>query len=130
MHRYGTAELIGREYTDEVCILFGYCVKDFPFFYIEEQEGLREPIDGILGLAREYPFILAPEEETKTGVNYIKALAEADIIPANEFAFYFNPPEWLSWIDLGPAQEKHFRNDTTVMELQMNEEDFFWSGYC
>lgn len=28
------------------------CIGAFRFFLIEEQEGLREPVDGILGLAR------------------------------------------------------------------------------
>ena len=58
---YGSAELKGHEYTDTVCILFSACVRDFEFFYIDEQRGMREPIDGILGMSRNKPFYLAPE---------------------------------------------------------------------
>ena len=47
---YGSASLVGREYTDRVCIIFSACVLDFEFFLIEQQTGIREPIDGILGL--------------------------------------------------------------------------------
>jgi len=46
---------------DTVCILFTACVPEFEFFYIEDQTGIREPIDGIMGMARNHPFHLAPE---------------------------------------------------------------------
>lgn len=32
---YGSASLVGREYTDTVCILFTACVENFEFFLIE-----------------------------------------------------------------------------------------------
>lgn len=59
---YGSLELQGREYTDTVCILFSACLNNFKFFLIEYQEGMYEPIDGILGMARNKPFYLSPED--------------------------------------------------------------------
>ena len=52
---------VGKTYTDTVCILFSACVENFEFFFIEEQKGLNEPIDGILGLARNYSAFLDPD---------------------------------------------------------------------
>ena len=55
------ASLLGREYTDTVCILFSACVENFEFFLIEQQNGLKEPYDGILGMARNHPAHLATD---------------------------------------------------------------------
>ena len=68
---YGSAQLVGREYTDTVCILFSACVTDFEFFLIESQTGIREPIDGIMGLARNKPFHISPEQGNVTGPLYV-----------------------------------------------------------
>ena len=83
-----------------------------------------------MGLARNHPFILAPEEGVEIGPLYIEYLANAGIIPENKFSFYFNPPGFLSFVDLGVPQEKHFRPGTPVAEIQLLEEDFFWGAYC
>ena len=55
---YGSAELEGYEYADTVCLSLASCVYNFEFFLIEDQVGIKEPIDGILGLARPKPLIL------------------------------------------------------------------------
>ena len=49
---YGTAWFKGYVYSDIVCIQLSACVSDFEYFAVTEQIGLREPIDGILGLTR------------------------------------------------------------------------------
>ena len=68
---YGSGQLVGREYTDTVCILFSVCVPDFEFFLIESQTGIKEPIDGIMGLARNKPFHISPEHGNVTGPLYV-----------------------------------------------------------
>ena len=77
---YGSMSFLGKEYTDTVCILFSACVKNFEFFLIEEQYGLDEPIDGILGLARDNPAYLAPNDGNKTGPLFIEKLWKDGII--------------------------------------------------
>lgn len=37
---YGSAKVVGREYTDTVCIGLRHCVNSFRFFLVEQQEGL------------------------------------------------------------------------------------------
>ena len=44
--------MLGHEWTDRVCVTLEACIDDFEFFLIEDQTGLQEPVDGILGLAR------------------------------------------------------------------------------
>ena len=53
---YGSAYLEGLEYTDTVCVLLNSCVQDFEFFAVYEQTGLKEPLDGVLGLARDNAY--------------------------------------------------------------------------
>lgn len=56
---YGSASLTGREWTDKVCLRpETNCIDDFEFFLISTQVGIREPIDGILGLSRNHPLWL------------------------------------------------------------------------
>lgn len=114
---YGSAELKGYEYTDTVCILFSACVENFEFFYIEEQRGIREPIDGIMGLSRNNPFILAPDLDNKTGPLYIEHLAATGIISSNQFSFYFTEPGNLSWVDLGNPVMDNVKEGATVKSL-------------
>ena len=113
-----------------MCILFSACVEGFEFFLIENQKGIAEPIDGILGMSRNNPFHVAPEAGNTTGPLYVEALAKAGIIPENKFSFYFTEPGTLSWVDLGEPQLDNIRSNATLVDTQMIEEDFFWSGYC
>jgi len=114
---YGSAELKGREYTDTVCILFSACVEKFEFFYIESQVGIREPIDGILGMSRNKPFFLAPEEGNQTGPLYIENLANAGVISTNKFSFYFTSPGNLSWVDLGEPDDKNIKSGAKTEDI-------------
>ena len=57
-----------------MCVDLGHCVTDFWFFLIERQEGLREPLDGILGLSRNRNMYITPGEETEIGPLYLEAL--------------------------------------------------------
>ena len=53
---YGSASLEGFEHTDTVCIAVTTCITNFEYFAIYSQTGIKEPIDGILGLSREKWF--------------------------------------------------------------------------
>ena len=108
---YGSAQLVGKEYTDTVCILFSACVTNFEFFLIESQTGIREPIDGIMGLSRNKPFHISPEQGNTTGPLYIEKMTEAGLISENKFSFYFKEPGQLSWVDLGTPVESNIRGD-------------------
>ena len=86
---YGSASLTGYEYTDKVCITLSMCLDTFEFFLIESQKGINEPIDGILGLSRNYPFHVAQTGENTTGPLYVEHLFNAGKISADKFSFYF-----------------------------------------
>ena len=126
---YGSAELIGQEYTDTVCILFSACVEGFEFFLIESQRGISEPIDGIMGMSRNMPFYLDPEGGNITGPLYVEALANANVITENKFSFYFTEPGQISWVDLGEPVDTYIRDDANKTSLSMLD-DYFWSAPC
>ena len=128
--RYGNATLMGREYTDTVCILFSACVENFQFYLIEDQLGLKEPYDGVLGMARNHAAHLEPNLGNTTGPLYVENLWSAGVIPENKFSFYFTQPGSESWADLGEPDLTNVRKDATATEVQMLKEDFFWAGYC
>lgn len=92
-----------------MCILFSACVSNFEFFLIESQKGIAEPIDGILGMSRNKPFYLQPDEGNITGPLYVEALKNADVITENKFSFYFTQPGKLSWVDLGGPRLDYVR---------------------
>ena len=87
---YGSASLTGYEYYDRVCITLNMCLDSFEYFLIESQKGLREPIDGILGLSRNNPSYISPERGNSSGPLYVEALYKAGLIKENKFSFYFN----------------------------------------
>ena len=55
---YGSLILKGVEHKDEVCLLLSQCIQNFEYFAITEQNGMKEPIDGILGLSRGNQFYI------------------------------------------------------------------------
>ena len=127
---YGSAFLIGKEYTDTVCILFSACVDNFQFFMIEQQVGIQEPIDGIMGMARNKPLHLTPELGNKSGPLYMEALYSNGIIDQNTFSFYYTEAGKLSWVDLGSPDLENVREGSEVSNIQFIEEDFFYGQYC
>ena len=62
---------------------------DFEFFLIDSQSGINEPIDGILGLSRNYPFHVKQDGINTTGPLYVEKLFDAGKIGADKFSFYF-----------------------------------------
>ena len=124
---YGSAQLTGYEYLDRVCINLSTCIDTFEYFLMTSQIGINEPIDGILGMARNEPFILNPDAGNISGPLLIEALAEEGVINANKFSFYFQHPSEASWVDVGEPNLDHFKEGSKVVTTQMQENDFFWS---
>ena len=116
---YGDATLVGREYTDTVCLLFSACVENFEFFLIEEQRGLKEPYDGVLGMSRNKVSHLSPDEGNVSGPLYVEHLFSAGVIPENKFSLYFTQPGSESWADLGEPDLTNIRSDANLVEIQM-----------
>lgn len=82
-----------------------------------------------MGLSRNNPFHLNPEGGNTTGPLLIEALANAKIIDANMFSFYFepaNPSTNDSWIDLGQPDLSNVKQGTTLKPTQLINPDFFW----
>jgi len=55
----------------------------------EQQSGIREPIDGILGLSRNNAFHIAPDRGNMTGPLFIERLAKEGFVTEDKFSFYF-----------------------------------------
>ena len=126
---YGSASLVGNEYTDKVCINLATCLDVFEFFLITSQTGIREPIDGILGLSRNNPFHIAKANGNTSGPLMIEQLAAEGKIGENKFSFYFQEPAEDSWVDVGTPKLEHIKTGATQVETQLIEEDFFWGFY-
>ena len=88
MRNYGSATLYGKEYTDLVCVLFSACVNDFEYFLVEQQTGLFEPIDGILGMARDLNHVF-DLDLGKPSKLMIDAMIDESLISTRQFSFYF-----------------------------------------
>ena len=131
-HNYGASNFVGKEYTDTVCILFSACVSNFKFLLIEQQTGLKEPVDGVLGMARNRPQYLAPELGNPTGSLYFLKLATDGVISEHKFSFYISEPgiNSTSFLDLGEPNLDNIRNDTTVKTTQLIKDDYYFAGYC
>ena len=72
--------MTGVEWTDQVCVTAQACLNDFEFFLIHEQSGLIDPIDGVLGLARNNQYYLSDSEEINRGPSYMLGMVNANLI--------------------------------------------------
>ena len=125
---YGAALVVGREYTDTVCVGMDNCVENFKFFYVERQENLWEPVDGILGLARGKPFLLEPDKKDYKGSLILEAMLEQNKITENKVSFYFSPPGEVSFVDFGAPNLENVKNEKEIVYINMLDE-FFWSQF-
>ena len=117
--QYGELTFVGQEYRDEVCILFSACIENFEFFLIEEQDGgLKEPYDGVLGMARNHALHLDQGGENLAGPLYVENLFTAGVIPENKFSLYFSKPgSGDSWADLGEPDMTNIRKDAEAVDI-------------
>eukprot|EP00354_Favella_ehrenbergii_P001286 CAMPEP_0170472308 /NCGR_PEP_ID=MMETSP0123-20130129/14364_1 /TAXON_ID=182087 /ORGANISM="Favella ehrenbergii, Strain Fehren 1" /LENGTH=362 /DNA_ID=CAMNT_0010740499 /DNA_START=595 /DNA_END=1684 /DNA_ORIENTATION=+ len=96
------------------------------------EEGLREPINGVLGLSRDKPYYLADESrkaQSTRGPSYLHALKNAEIITEATVSFKIAPFGFESEIDFGPPKEDRIRKDGEMKWINVND-DFFWSASC
>lgn len=126
---YGSVLFFGKEYTDQVCVADNICIDDFEFFMIEQQMGLFEPIDGVLGLARNKPFLLSGESEVVRGPSLMNALSNANRIPENTFSLMVQQAGRSSLIDFGAPQSSRLQSGASLAYIPL-EEDFFFSAFC
>lgn len=120
---YGNVYFTGYTYKDTVCIQLSACVNNFEYFAIQEQVGLREPIDGIMGLARGLNTFQLGSASVDTTESYVTAMKNEGLIDEEAFSFYFNNLD-SSYVDFGQYQES-----STVGEIKYIQalDDFFWS---
>ena len=119
---YGEVFLSGFEYTDKVCIsISDGCVNDFKYFGILKQEGLVEPVDGVLGMARSHPRSQADQDaKSPAGSLFVDAMVAEGLIDENVFTFK---------VDQAGDSEVMFGNPTGIKDIQWLQayNDFFWS---
>lgn len=92
---------------------------DFEFFLITQQEGLAEPINGVLGLARDMPYYLVNKDKDEVassmrGPSYLHALRNAEIITEASVSFMISPFGLDSEIDLGPHKGSRLKPGTKL----------------
>ena len=89
---YGSLVLSGEEHHDTVCLLLSVCLSKFEYFAIYEQNGMREPIDGILGLSRGGEFYNENywKGEREEGPLLLNELYQQSKIDSKTISFYFN----------------------------------------
>lgn len=131
---YGSVSLTGYTYSDVVCVTPQHCVNGFEYFLIESQvgvdgyAGLVEPVDGILGMARD----IVPEGlDYDVGPLYVKALREMYHTQYDVFSFYLDDPSDTSFIDFNGFVSSHIKDgDADRIAWLKMEDDFYWSSFC
>ena len=126
---YGNFLLYGTEFLDRVCINYlKGCVENFQYFQITaNQTGLSEPFDGILGMARNKPFLLG-NSTNAVGPLFVDALANAKVISDNRFSFSLGYVNGSTFVDFGVPQTSAMSNQNDIRDIYV-EKDFFWSAY-
>jgi hypothetical protein len=129
---YGSANLLGLEYEDQVCLHYETCLYNFLYFSIVDQNGLKEPIDGLVGLARTKPFFKSDEErEYGFGHLLVEELFLGNHIDSPVFSFYFTSlkeqVQFASYVHFGRPEEAAMMSGMEVKYIQVHE-DFFWSA--
>lgn len=129
---YGTAQLIGYEYEDLVCVLLSQCVQAFQYFLITSQRGIKEPIDGILGLSRDRKHIYDTDGRDigPYGPLIINSMVNQGLINERKFSFYYTGSNsgLVSFVDFGAPQPQNMKDPTQIEYIKLVD-DFFWSSY-
>ena len=155
INSFGDSNFKGGQYLDKVCILPTECF-NFKIFYLYDQKGIWEPIDGILGMARPRDFFLNPARETEylcdveSNATYCynedglpreftkwvdrwlltDTMFQQKLLNSRKYSFHISPPGGLSWVDLGVPNINNLDNLNEIVEIQFMQNDFFYSEFC
>ena len=126
---YGSAVLTGTEWEDQICILLNKCINNFQYFLISSQRGIFEPVDGILGMARNKEHIF-DIDLGDYGPLIVNAMYDQDMIQTRKFSFFFvrQQEERVSFVDFGAPQPQNMKNPNQIEYIKVLD-DFFWSAY-
>lgn len=109
------------------------CASDFEYFLIDTQQGLKEPVDGVMGLARNRKFYFKQESKNpaqSTTPSILTALNLADQIDSHSFSFLMTRDAEGSTIDFGtPKTEERIAAGTELEYIRILD-DFYWSALC
>lgn len=123
--------MYGTEFTDTVCIntLQG-CVNNFQYFQITvNQTGITQALDGIIGMARNKPFLMGVNSaNTTAGPLLVDSLASAQAISDNRFSFSLGYTNSTTFVDFGAPQFSAMSSPLDSQDIYV-EDDFFWSAF-
>jgi hypothetical protein len=105
LRQYGSISLTGYEYRDKACVSFDQCIDNFLYMAIVNWDQ-REPVDGMLGLARNYGFFNRSAALSQDpGQLFILELMNNQLIDLPIFSFYLTSEsmqaEFPSYVHFG-----------------------------
>lgn len=77
--QHGSVSVSGMTFVDKVCFGQTACAEGFEYFGYTSQEGIEEPIQGIVGLSQNKQMLLS-QEEIAVGPLFIEALLGDGVI--------------------------------------------------
>ena len=94
---------------------------------------MREPIDGVLGLARPNGFYYSIYEEAFAGLNhgplYTNEMYDQGVIDTRTVSFYYNGRSGTSYVDFGTPQTSAMSNANDIVYFGVLDRDLFWSTF-
>ena len=117
---YGAAVMLGHEFEDSVCLLLTECVNSFKYFAIYQQEGLVEPVDGVMGMARNNQFMNSDSDaDHSVGPLFVEALYNDGVIDEYSFSFFMDGAA-TSYVDFGSPQESAMKDPDELAWMYPN----------
>lgn len=71
-------------------MLLRKCVTNFEYFAIYSQEGIKEPIDGIMGMARGGNYFYLGDLTRQSGPLYVDGMVRDRLINKRMYSFYLS----------------------------------------
>lgn len=118
-----------------MCLSEALCINEFKFFLIYSQQGrqgfngIKEPVDGILGMCRGMPPEMARNKKTyEVGPLYVDNLKRQGITQANIFSFFLADPDQVSFVDFNGFASDRIKDklESEIVWLKIKD-DFYWS---
>jgi len=102
-----------------------------PFFLLETQSPVTEVVDGIMGLARSWPFETGNVgvKGFKRGPSFTRALVSSGLTTSEVFSFYLSSEgKGDNFILFGEPTPAEFTTDVTTMRYIQLVDDLFWAA--